>query len=280
MKQEKLTYLLQNPSAVGAEETLALREIVDQYPYFQAARALRLKGLKSTGSLHYNKELKLTASYTADRGVLFDYITSTEFNQNKIADQIKQQERQELSEHESLAEEKEEKSVQSLDQALQMKLRESERVFDPDLFSRTKEDPESTPEDELRLGTPLSFEKEENHSFSEWLKLSTAKPVQRKEEPGEPPEHQSRKQELINDFIAKNPRITPSKASKKINLAEEHLTAPEALMTETLARVYLEQKNYKKAIQAFRILILKNPEKSGFFADQIRAIEKLQENNS
>ena len=49
-------------------------------------------------------------------------------------------------------------------------------------------------------------------------------------------------------------------------------------MTETLARVYLEQKNYSKAIQAFKILILKNPEKSGLFADQIRAIEKLQEN--
>ena len=47
-------------------------------------------------------------------------------------------------------------------------------------------------------------------------------------------------------------------------------------MTETLARVYLEQKKYKKAIQAFKILSLKYPEKSGFFADQIRAVKKLQ----
>ena len=38
---------------------------------------------------------------------------------------------------------------------------------------------------------------------------------------------------------------------------------------------YIEQKNYKKAIQAYKILILKSPEKSGFFADQIRAVEKL-----
>ena len=51
-------------------------------------------------------------------------------------------------------------------------------------------------------------------------------------------------------------------------------------MTVTLARVYLELQNYKKAIQAYKILILKNPEKSGFFADQIRAIEKLQDPNS
>jgi hypothetical protein len=42
----------------------------------------------------------------------------------------------------------------------------------------------------------------------------------------------------------------------------------------------MEQKNYKKALQAYKILILKSPEKSGFFADQIRAIKKLQENNT
>ena len=48
-------------------------------------------------------------------------------------------------------------------------------------------------------------------------------------------------------------------------------------MTETLARVYVEQKNFKKAKQAYRILSLKYPEKSGFFADQIRAVEQLEE---
>ena len=51
-------------------------------------------------------------------------------------------------------------------------------------------------------------------------------------------------------------------------------------MTETLAKVYLEQKKYKKAIQAFKILSLKYPEKSGFFADRIRAVEKIQHENS
>jgi len=47
-------------------------------------------------------------------------------------------------------------------------------------------------------------------------------------------------------------------------------------MTETLARVYWEQKKYKKAIQAFKILSLKYPEKSGFFADQIKKLKKAQ----
>jgi cytochrome c-type biogenesis protein CcmH/NrfG len=48
-------------------------------------------------------------------------------------------------------------------------------------------------------------------------------------------------------------------------------------MTETLARIYLEQGKYKEALQAYRILILKYPEKSSFFADQIKAVEKLRD---
>ena len=49
-------------------------------------------------------------------------------------------------------------------------------------------------------------------------------------------------------------------------------------MTETLARIYLEQKQYTKAIKSYEILSLKYPEKSGFFADQIKRIQILQKN--
>ncbi|SDK66923.1 hypothetical protein SAMN04488034_10147 [Salinimicrobium catena] len=274
MKQEEITYLLQNPAAVTLDQTAALKEVLQEYPYFQAARAVRLKGLKNSNSLHYNKALKITAAYTTDRGVFFDLITSEEFNQNQIAEQIRKHEEQEKE-----LSEKEEENL-TLDKALKMKIRESEQVFDPDLFR--KQEKTEKEEARLQIGRPLDFSKEENHSFSEWLKLSTATPVKRDEEPSEEKDDdfKSRKFDLINKFIAKNPKIAPVKSSKKANIAEENLISPEALMTETLARVYLEQKNYKKAIQAYKILILKNPEKSGFFADQIRAIEKLQENNS
>ncbi|MDN3709330.1 tetratricopeptide repeat protein [Myroides ceti] len=52
------------------------------------------------------------------------------------------------------------------------------------------------------------------------------------------------------------------------------------LMTETLAKIYLEQKKYQKAIQAYEILILKYPEKSSLFADRISNIKMLQNYNS
>ncbi|MGB7784687.1 MAG: hypothetical protein WBL27_01170 [Salinimicrobium sp.] len=279
MRQEEIQQLLQDPAQVTFEQTGALRELLQQYPYFQAARAVMLKGLKNSNSLHYNKELKKTAAYTTDRGVLFDFITSEEFNQNQIAEQIKKQELEEKQEEQKKKAEDSDENI-GLDKALKMKYRESEQVFDPELFRRTEKKEEASEEEKLQIGSPLVFHKNENHSFSEWLKLASAKPVEREEQTFEEDEAKNRKFELINKFIAESPKITPSKSGKKVNLAEEHLTAPEALMTETLARVYLEQKNYKKAIQAYKILILKNPEKSGFFADQIRAIEKLQDNNN
>ena len=46
-----------------------------------------------------------------------------------------------------------------------------------------------------------------------------------------------------------------------IDLSETNSIEPESLMTETLARIYLEQKNYAKAIQSYKILILKYPKK-------------------
>ena len=82
-------------------------------------------------------------------------------------------------------------------------------------------------------------------------------------------------------LISKNPKISPSVASnKKGNLAKAQMIKPEALMTETLARIYVEQKNYKKAIQSYKVLSLKYPEKSSFFANQIKAVEQLQEQNN
>ena len=46
MNQEQLTYLLDHPKEISAEQTRELEKIIAKYPYFQAARAIRLKGLK------------------------------------------------------------------------------------------------------------------------------------------------------------------------------------------------------------------------------------------
>ena len=282
MEKKALIDLLNSPAEITKEQTRELEILLEKAPYFQAARAIRLKGLKEHQEFSYNSALKKTAAYTTDRDILFDFITSEEFNQNTIARQIRQQEdrlkEMTVYEHEEVHGRR---SI-DLDDAIKMKQSESERVMDPALFERAQLKDNSSgsantsgasEEDNLEIGKPLEFDQKESHSFSEWLKLTTAEPVERENEPEN--EDRQRKFDLIEEFIAKNPKIKPVKSVSKNNLAEDSMTSQESLMTETLARVYLEQKNYKKAIQAYKILILKNPEKSGFFADQIRAVEKL-----
>ena len=86
-----------------------------------------------------------------------------------------------------------------------------------------------------------------------------------------------KKFDLLDKFITTNPKIVPNQElMKKVVINDSQKADTAELATETLAKVYLEQKKYKKAIQAYKILSLKYPEKSGFFADQIRAVKQLQ----
>ncbi len=315
MNTKELTYLLQNPSEITKEQTNALEKLSREFPYFQAVRPLVLKGLKNQESFRYNQELKTTAAYTTDRSVLFDFITSEVFNQKSQDTETKKKHKSDIDviDHEEV---KVLPRIE-MDDAVRMKMKEAEDVLDPTLFLKRKEESTlrqleisesitnpsedlsteaskntKPPEEELQLDTPLDFNRKETHSFAEWLKLTSTQPLDQKTNPEEQSFisevkkkdntsslKQKDKFELIEEFITKNPKIKPAeKNTPTRNLAKENQIPTDELMTETLARVYLAQKNYKKAIQAYNILILKNPEKSGFFADQIRAIKKLQEN--
>ena len=145
-----------------------------------------------------------------------------------------------------------------------------------------EEEEEEALKEVLEIDKPLDFKKEDTHSFSEWLKLTSAQPIIRETNTSENNEsinaEREHKFDLIEKFITEKPKLSPKiQLSPQKNLAEPFTKSSDSLMTETLAKVYVQQKNYKKAITAYKILILKYPEKSGFFADQIRAIEKLSD---
>ena len=122
------------------------------------------------------------------------------------------------------------------------------------------------------MGTPINFSKNETHSFQQWLQISVQKPIQR-----EGLETKKNDKEFIIDrFIENNPKIVSVKNDEKITVSIPKNKSDTSLMTETLAKVYLEQKKFSNAIKAYEILSLKYPEKSGFFADQIKRIKILQ----
>lgn len=258
MNTNDFTYLLNKPQTINEKQTQALESILQEFPFFQSARALYLKGLFNQESYRYNYELKKTAAHTQDRTILFEFITSDEFRtlqKNNIEEQ---------------------------DEIIS-NIKVNNFEFVEIIPQETSVETSTQIEEELEIGKPLNFENSEKHSFSEWLQLTQFAPIDRTDEKevNEIDEEKSKKFDLIDKFIETNPKISPAKEILSIpsNIAKS-TEEPTHLMTETLAKIYLEQKKYQRAIQAYEILILKYPEKSSFFADRIENIKKLQQNNN
>ena len=252
LNTDRFISILEQKQNIQQLETAELKSVIEEFPYFQTARALYLKGLKNQDSFKYNNELKLTAVHTAERTVLFDFITSNNFDQKE---DIHQQISEKISEKKSTI-----------------------LLTEEHIVTKEKIDQEEEVKQELEIGRPISFSSSEGHSFNEWLQLSTKKPIVR--EIKKQVEASSKKEELIDKFIENNPKIEPLAKAKNISIPIKENKQDASLMTETLAKVYLEQKKYENAVQAYRILSLKYPEKSGFFADQIKRIQILQKNKS
>ena len=143
--------------------------------------------------------------------------------------------------------------------------------------STKKENRESIFQDTQIKGavkTDKSEEDEEKMFFVDWV-LSYANSENENE--SRPLES---KIEIIDSFLEKNPKI-PNRKEKDdeddfLNLASDNKFNKSELMTETLAKIYVKQKKIKKALYAYKILSLKYPEKSSFFANQIKKLQKKQ----
>ena len=322
MNAQQYIQWLNNPYQLTAENTEALKEMISEYPYLQSARALYLKALNQQRSFLYNSELKKTAAYTTDRDVLFDYIVSEDFvtykplhieDLNVVDENYIEFKKPEPTLDETIEkrvldtlvyienQDKETELFHKIDQISKSKI-EANKLEKENALIEEKQVAEEVPSEEihqleenLEVGKPLDFSENDKFSFTEWLKLTSAQPIQREatqisKENIEPEEKiiveetiptKQKNMDLIDRFIETNPKITPSKSAVVPVINMDRLNDEEPFyMTETLARIYLEQKKYQKAIQAYEILILKYPEKSSLFANRIFDIKKLQEFNN
>ena len=122
--------------------------------------------------------------------------------------------------------------------------------------------------------TDESTEEEQKMLFVDWVLSYTNSEKEIENRPLES------KIEIIDSFLEKNPKITNRKKKSDeqdfLNLASDIKFNKSELMTETLAKIYVKQKKIKKALYAYKILSLKYPEKSSFFANQIKKLQKKQ----
>ena len=101
-------------------------------------------------------------------------------------------------------------------------------------------------------------------------------------------EAKTKNEQLINDFIAKSKQHEghfPTTIIKQDNDAEvepmknDNIDKAEevdaSMFSESLAKIYIKQRKYSKALEIITNISLKFPEKSIYFADQIRFLKKL-----
>ena len=153
---------------------------------------------------------------------------------------------------------------------------EERPVFNVSFFSQNLAPIES--ETEKQVAEEKTTPEESNiptfiNTWQNWLKIDRTQTDSGKK----PTSKAEIKNTVIENFIVKEPKISKLKEESDFVVKEKGDNISH-LMTETLAKLYVEQKLYSKAIKAYQILSEKHPEKEAHFAEQINYVKDLRQN--
>ena len=153
---------------------------------------------------------------------------------------------------------------------------EERPVFNVSFFSQNLAPIES--ETEKQVAEEKTTPEESNiptfiNTWQNWLKIDRTQTDSVKK----PTSKAEIKNTVIENFIVKEPKISKLKEESDFVVKEKSDNISH-LMTETLAKLYVEQKLYSKAIKAYQILSEKHPEKEAHFAEQINYVKDLRQN--
>lgn len=249
-------------------------ELVDIFPYFQSAHLLLLKGLHDNADVKFESQLKNSAIHIADREVLYYLLAEKPVEVVEPQKEIIEVQIPEPAE----ASETEQTVIESARNSIEL-ISEYERISD---MSQNQDDQDqeeesifymdpgfslSEQDDLLELDLDINKKYDEDDNAIE----AEVKTVLEK------PSGKQLQADLIDRFIIANPRIEPNR--EKTNVPVEDISKPYTeekggFVTETLARIYVSQGYYSKAIDIYEKLSLKFPEKSSYFASQIEKVKE------
>jgi len=275
MSPQNLIQWLKNPAQMDRDSLSQLSALLDEYPCFTIARTLYLKNLLLANDLRFSKELIRTAISVPDRRRLYYFI------EDKAMPEPVYSHEKELSSGEGFS---------IIDRFLHSTSKDAGLEFPvADVVDNESDfqgrDVDSSDKDDEPLYSAVQHESSFSLDYVSYLS-------QTMQDSDTPPDASMPGQDLIDAFLEqesdvehKTDRLQHTMAGKleeevltEKHISEENLSVndlPEDTFTETLAKIYLKQKRYDHALEIFKSLSLKYPEKNVYFADQIRFLEKL-----
>ena len=249
-----LTQLINHPELMNKETLYDLRSMVALYPYYQTARLLMLQNLYLLHDSSFDEELRRAAVFITDRKKLFDLVEAAHYRL-KQADSTSATADKEANAHDD-----DDKSKRTMS------------IIDHYLDSMPEKATEQ-PKEPRRKPTPADAA----NDYVAYL-IESENEDDKKQDQTQAP--QLKGQALIDDFINDGGKITLKDTPEYVpQMEEDHKNAKtppdDSFSTETLAKIYIKQGRYSKALEIIKRLNLNYPKKNAYFADQIRFLEKL-----
>jgi hypothetical protein len=305
MNRNDFLNLIGNTVPVNRQMISEVYDLINIFPYFQSAHLLLLKGLYNSQDVKFENQLKNSAIHVASREKLYWLLNSVSLTAPATTDTINVTENATVSDQE-LVTDTQQTVIESAKNS-ELMISEIEKDSDEEKISSQKDEGQFPGHSVLIAAEPdasepsvVIFLQEEDNSPSEdkiffmdpgfavpeqsdLLELDMNEDQSYSSEDEETSvennewrkgwQHQS---ELIDKFIIANPRIEPNKDKTYIqnnDLSKPFVEEEGGLVTETLAKIYVSQGYYSKALDIYEKLSLKFPEKSSYFASQIEKVK-------